>query len=108
MGGGPGRGHEGEPEPRNMRPRRVGPERLGPEGDEPRNMGPQRQAPNCGTPQEGPLRWGPKGVGPQNFALFFHSPATIVFLSSLSWGSSRGILVVFLKAGASDVHDWAV
>ena len=29
----------------------------------------------------------------------FPFPATIFFLSSLSWGCSRGILVVFLKAG---------
>ena len=36
----------------------------------------------------------------QNFALFFSSPATCFFLSSLSWWSFRGILVVFLKAVA--------
>ena len=36
----------------------------------------------------------------QNFALFFLSPAENFILSSLSEGSSRGILVVFLKAGA--------
>ena len=36
----------------------------------------------------------------QNFALFFLSPAANFILSSLSEGSSRLILVVFLKAGA--------
>ena len=35
----------------------------------------------------------------QNFALFFPSPATIFILSSPSWGSSRGISVMVLKAG---------
>ena len=45
-------------------------------------------------PKKGPLKeWAPEGVGPpkrwgaQNFAL--HN-----FLSPLSWGSSRGVLVV--------------
>ena len=49
--------------------------------------------------------WGPKGGGPtqknlgpggvvaQNFALFFLSPAGNLILSSLSGGSSCGILV---------------
>ena len=37
----------------------------------------------------------PKGSGPQNFEICFPSPAT--FFPSLSWGSLRGILVVFLK-----------
>ena len=41
----------------------------------------------------GPRGVGPRRVGAQNFALFFPSPATIFFLSSLSWGSFRGILV---------------
>ena len=40
-------------------------------------------------------------VGARNFALFFSlSPAGNFILPSLSGGSSRGILVVFLKAGA--------
>ena len=42
---------------------------------------------------------------------FFPSPATIFILSSLSWVSSRGILVVFLKAGAlkcERLGSWAV
>ena len=38
-------------------------------------------------------------VGAQNFALFFPSPATIVFLFSLSCWSFRGILVVFEAPG---------
>ena len=41
----------------------------------------------------------------QNFALFPLSHHNF-FLSSLSLGSFRGILVVFLKAGASNVHVW--
>ena len=44
---------------------------------------------------------GPAGWGAQKCCAFFPSPTTIFFLSSLSWGSSRGILVVFLKAGVS-------
>ena len=32
------------------------------------------------------------------FRSFFPSPTTIFILSSLSWGSSRGILVVFLNS----------
>ena len=47
-----------------------------------------------------PKGWGPEGWGAQNFAFFFPSPATMFILSSLSWGSSRGILVAFLNAGA--------
>ena len=46
-----------------------------------------------------PLRWTLLRWTPQNFALFYPSPATVFILSSLSWGSFRGILVVFLKAG---------
>ena len=33
---------------------------------------------------------GPRKLGGPKFALFFFSPATIFFLSSLSWGSFRG------------------
>ena len=40
-----------------------------------------------------PEKWGTQSLGAQNVALFFHSPASFFFLSSLSWGSSRGILV---------------
>ena len=47
-----------------------------------------------------PQKWSPEGWGPagwdaQNFALCFPLPSTIFFLSTFSWGSSRGILVVF-------------
>ena len=53
---------------------------------EPRRVGPFR----VGAPKGGGRRvWGPK------FRAFFPSPTTIFFLSSLSWGSFRGILVVF-------------
>ena len=53
----------------------------------------------------GPKGWGPEGLGARrvggarNFALFF-SPTGNFILSTLSGRSSRGILVVFLKAGA--------
>ena len=43
---------------------------------------------------------GPPSAGPPKISrFFFPSPTTIFFLSSLSYKSSRGILVVFLKAG---------
>ena len=44
-----------------------------------------------------PEKVGPEGLGAQNFALFFLSPTTSFILSSLSGGSSGGILVVFVK-----------
>ena len=49
------------------------------------------------APMGGPEGWGPELWETQNFALSFPSPATFFFLSSLSWVSSRGIVVVFLK-----------
>ena len=55
----------------------------------PKGLGTRRvEAPNCGGPNLEKVVH-PKGVAPegewsQNFALFFHSPATIFFLSSLS------------------------
>ena len=50
-------------------------------------------------PETGEGRVGARRVGAQNFALFFLPlPATIFFLSSLSWGSLRGILVVFVAS----------
>ena len=52
------------------------------------------------------IKWGPEGWEAQNFALFFPSPAAIFILLSLSWGSSRGILVVFEAPGRSNVHVW--
>ena len=55
-------------------------------------VGPFRWGPTGGPFRGGSLRWGDSGgaqrVGGPNFALF-HNPATIVFLSSLTWGSSR-------------------
>ena len=81
-------------------PEGVGPRRGGaPKGGPRRVGGPnlERWGPEGWGPELlGPKGWGPEG-GAQNFALFFPSPATIFFLSSLSWGSFRGILVGFLK-----------
>ena len=59
--------------------RRVGPRRVGP-----RRVGPRRV---------GLRRVGPRRVGSPKFRAFFDSPDTIFFFSSLSWVSSRGILV---------------
>ena len=42
-----------------------------------------------------PRRVGPRRVGGPKFRAFFPSPAPMFILSSLSWGSYRGILVVF-------------
>ena len=54
-----------------------------------------------------PEAWSPERWGAQNFALFFFPPpATIFFLLSLSWGSFRGILVVFVVPGPCFVHVW--
>ena len=51
-------------------------------------------------PTGGGLKGGrPKGGGPKISRFFFPSPATIFFLSSLSLGSFRGILVVFEAPG---------
>ena len=75
--------------------------RGGPKGGARRNVrGPRG---GVGVRRVGARRVGHRSVGArrrwaQNFALFFHSPATIFFLSSLSWGSSRGNLV-FWSAG---------
>ena len=76
-------------------------------------------APKGGTPKgEGPERWGeprklgPRSVGPsggpegwraKKMALFSLSRHNVLF-SSLSWVSSRGILVVFEARGPSNVH----
>ena len=64
-----------------MGPRRVGGpnlERWGPEGWGPRRGG-------------GTQGWGPEGWGPK-ISRFFPSPATIFFLSSLSWASRGRVL----------------
>ena len=52
----------------------------------------------------------PKGgaPNPQNFALVFPSLAPIFIHSSLSWGSSRGILVVFLKRRGPEMCTFGV
>ena len=52
----------------------------------------------------GPKGWGPEGVAGPKFRAFFFSPAGKFVLSSLSGGSSRGILVVFEAPGRSNVH----
>ena len=46
---------------------------------------------------------GPKVGGPK-FRCFFPSPVTISFLSSLSWVSSRGLLVVFEAPGPANAR----
>ena len=74
-------------------PRGGGPEGWGPGGvGAPEGWGPRRVGARRGG---GPEGWGPGEVGAQNFALFFPSPTGNFVLSSLSGGSSRGILVVF-------------
>ena len=72
-----------------------GPEAWGPEGWGGRRVG----APKGGGPnlEEG---WGPEGWGSKISRFFFPSPATIFTLLSLSWGSFRGILVVFEALGS--------
>ena len=54
----------------------------------------------------GPKGWGPEGWGPK-FRAFFLAPAGNFILSSLSGGSSRGILVVFESPVRSHVHVWS-
>ena len=81
----------------------------------PRSGGSKDGGSTGGGPKGGPVGWGPVergkvGWGPK-ISRFFQSPATISFFSSLSWGSSRGILAGAVKcarlrsrvAGAS--HD---
>ena len=69
--------------------------------------------PSAGPPSAGHpalrLGWGHEGWKAQNFALFFPSPATIFFLSSLSWGSSWNCGGVFEGRGPQiNVHVWAL
>ena len=59
--------------------------------------GPEGWGPEA--PKSGAWRVGPRRVGGIKFRAFFSSPTTIFFHSSLSWGSSRGILVVFEAPG---------
>ena len=62
--------------------------------------------PRGGFRREGAERVGPRRVGAQNFAFFF-SLSRHRFALFVSWGSSRGFLVVFLKGVASNVHVWS-
>ena len=50
---------------------------------------------------------GPPSTGPPKISLCFPVPPQNSFFSSLSGGSSRGILVVFETPGPSNVHVWA-
>ena len=69
-------------------------------GPKPRKVGPRRV---------GPGRVGPPRVGGPKFRAFFPPPpATIFFLSSLSWGSFRGILVGFLKRRGPEMCTFGV
>ena len=54
-----------------------------------------------GPQRVGGRRVGERTVGAQNFALNFHSPATVFVFLSLSFGLFRGILVVFEAPGRS-------
>ena len=60
----------------------------------------------------GPEGWGPEGWGPEGwrpkFRAFFPSPATIFFLSSLSWRSFRGILAAVQGRGPPKVRVWVL
>ena len=49
----------------------------------------------------------PEGVGGPKFRAFFPLSAGNFILSSLSGGSSRGILVVFEAPGRSNVRVWS-
>ena len=69
---------------------------------------PKGGAPNLEKVERGAQKGGaPKGGGPK-FRAFFPSSATIFILLSLSWGSFRGILVVFEAPWPSNVHVWAL
>ena len=61
----------------------------GPKGGAPKGGAPKGGAPKGGAPKGG----GPKGGG-RKISHFFPTPTKHFILSSLSWGSSRGILVV--------------
>ena len=87
-----------------MGQQRVGPRKVGPRRGAAPN--PEKWFPQGGAPQGwGPARVGPrKGGAPKvgrafHLAFFFPSPTTIFCHSSLSWRSSRGILVVFEAPG---------
>ena len=60
-----------------------------------------------GAPKGGPSSWDPEWWEGPNFR-FFPSPATFFILSSLSWESSRGILVVCLMRGDTQMSTLGV
>ena len=82
-----------------------------PKGGSPEGWGAQTQkggAPKGGAPKGGAPKGGaPKGGRPK-ISRFFSLPATIFFLSSLSWGSFRGILVGFLKRKGPEMCTFGV
>ena len=69
---------------------------------DPRSGGSKGGGPKGGGSKGGGPKVGPEGWGPQvweaKISLFFPSSATQFVLFFPLWGSSRGILVVFLKA----------
>ena len=69
-------------------------------------MGAQRGGGRKGV-SPNPEKVGAEGWGGPKFRSFFFSPAGNFFLSSLSGGSSRGILVVFEAPGRSNVRVWS-
>ena len=82
-------------------------EKVAPEGWGPRRVG----APKGGGPKPrrvGHRKVGHRRVGGPKFRAFFPLPATIFFLSSLSWGSFRGILVGFLKRRGPEMCTFGV
>ena len=99
--GGPKGGAQKGGAPKGGAPKGGGPEGWGPEGvgaQTQKKWGPEGWGPEGWSPEGwSPERWSPEGWGAQNFALFSLSRQKI--RSFPLWGSSRGILVVFLKAG---------
>ena len=71
-------------------------------------------APKCGAPKGGAPKGGapkggaPKGAGPKFSRFFFSSPAAKFVLFFPLWGSSRGILVGFLKRRGPDMCTFGV
>ena len=73
-------------------PKGRGPEEWGPEAWGPRGVGPKTRK------MGGPKGWGAEGWEHRNFLLFSLSRQKVGLLVSL-WGSSLGMLVVFLEDG---------
>ena len=73
--------------------------KWGPGGPPPEGWGPEEWGPKSGGRRSGgPKSGGPKGfAGPNILRFFSHLPPPIFTLFLSLWGSSRGILVVFLK-----------